>query len=433
MRERRTFRADARALKAGVFRFLRQSPYFVWLDSSGRAFDPYRKYAFWGAAAYAPKLIQTLSELENEFEQGEYWLAGGFGYEANRVLEPKISLPDRPSSFSECLFYHPEVVVYQPAKSRRLVVEADEPDKVFREISQASGSYGSYPFETKRYNLGKNQPLRWQSNFSKKDYLDAIGALQDHIREGDIYEINLTQKYSAEAVLPHPHELFNRLIARSPAPFSACCRFGNFWAASSSPERFLQHSKGRLITQPIKGTIRRSAFPLADQLLKRKLAAAEKFRAENVMIVDLARNDLNRVSEVYSVGVPRLFEAQSFRHLHHLVSTVEGRLAANKKPFEAIKAAFPPGSMTGAPKCSAMELISQFESDPRGLYAGSIGYVSPERDFDFNVVIRTLIYDAAAGALSYHTGGAITYDSDPNEEYEEALLKAKAMRRALAD
>lgn len=269
----------------------------------------------------------------------------------------------------------------------------------------------------------------FQSNFSKETYLQTIRQLQQHIEEGDCYEINLAQCFTADYEHPQPEQLFLDLIEVSPVPFAAYYKTGSRHLISASPERFLQHRKGKLMTQPIKGTAPRAADPEEDQRLINDLRQSEKEQAENVMIVDLSRHDLNRFCKPWSVQVPRLFDIQSFPQVHQMVSTVEGRLDPKCTPMDALEGIFPPGSMTGAPKFKVMQLIDQYEGIGRGLYAGSVGYVTPSGDFDFNVIIRSLIYDDAASLLTYHVGGAITYDSDPEMEYEETILKAKAIRK----
>lgn len=269
----------------------------------------------------------------------------------------------------------------------------------------------------------------FQSNFTQEKYLQTIQRLQQHIVEGDCYEINLAQCFSADYEHPQPEQLFLDLIEVSPVPFAAYYKTGSRHLISASPERFLQHRKGRLLTQPIKGTAPRSTDPVEDQQLIDKLRASEKEQAENVMIVDLSRHDLNRFCAPWSVQVPRLFDIQSFPQVHQMVSTVEGRLDQQFTSMDALEGIFPPGSMTGAPKFKVMSLIDQYEGIGRGLYAGSVGYVAPSGDFDFNVIIRSLIYNKTAAILNYHVGGAITYDSDPEKEYEETILKAQAIRR----
>lgn len=269
----------------------------------------------------------------------------------------------------------------------------------------------------------------FQSNFTREKYIHTVKRLQRHIEEGDCYEINLAQCFSADYEHSQPEQLFLDLIEVSPVPFAAYYKTGSRHLISASPERFLQHRKGQLLTQPIKGTAPRSTDPLEDQQFIRDLRTSEKEQAENVMIVDLSRHDLNRFCAPWSVQVPRLFDIQSFPQVHQMVSTVEGRLDDPFTSMDALEGIFPPGSMTGAPKFKVMRLIDQYEGIGRGLYAGSVGYVTPSGDFDFNVIIRSLIYEETASLLNYHVGGAITYDSDPEKEYEETILKAQAIRR----
>jgi para-aminobenzoate synthetase component 1 len=263
--------------------------------------------------------------------------------------------------------------------------------------------------------------------------LAAIQSIQRHIREGDVYEVNLAQCFATTCPQFKPTDYWLHLLQRQPVPFAALLRWGGVWALGASPERFLQLRGGQLVTQPIKGTAKRGPSPQADAELARQLALSEKERAENVMIVDLARNDLYRTCTPESVAVPGLFQVHTYPTLHQLVSTVTGTLAPHCTPSQALAAAFPPGSMTGAPKISAMQCIAQHEPYGRGLYAGSVGYVAPVAagaGFDFNVVIRTLLYNTETHLLAYHVGGAITADSDPLAEYYETLTKAKALRQA---
>jgi para-aminobenzoate synthetase component 1 len=215
-------------------------------------------------------------------------------------------------------------------------------------------------------------------------------------------------------------------------PFAAYIRLRDWHLISASPERFLRRQGDLLVSQPIKGTAPRGATPAEDKTLAWQLRHSLKEQAENVMIVDLTRNDLNRCCETDSVRVPHLFEIQTFPTLHQMVSTITGRLRPGLGWQEILAMTFPPGSMTGAPKVRVMELIDAFEPGARGVYAGSVGYVTPAGDFDTNVIIRTLVYDRAAGHLCYQVGGAITYDSDPAQEYAETQVKAAVMRALFA-
>jgi para-aminobenzoate synthetase component 1 len=273
-----------------------------------------------------------------------------------------------------------------------------------------------------------SSPL-FSSNFSKAEYLRTVRALQQHIEEGDCYEINLSQIFTAKQRLELPEDIFLKLLDISPVPFAAMLKWDSYWLLCASPERFLQKKEDIIRTQPIKGTAARDKRSAQDKQNKAALRHSPKEQAENVMIVDLSRNDIYRVCKTNTVRVPDLFEIQAFPTVYQIVSTIEGRLDPSIGEVDIIEHIFPPGSMTGAPKVRTMELIDAYESDGRGMYAGSVGYFSPDGNFDFNVVIRALQYDDLQGKLAYQVGGAITWDSDPEAEYEETLLKAAAIRK----
>ncbi|MGY3087039.1 para-aminobenzoate synthetase component 1 [Hymenobacter sp. UYAg731] len=265
----------------------------------------------------------------------------------------------------------------------------------------------------------------------KADYLRAVEAVREDILNGEVYELNLCQEFYAENVALSPVEVFWQLMQASPAPFAGFVRWHHHFLLCASPERFLAHRQGQLISQPIKGTIRRGPTPTADEQQRQTLLHDEKERAENLMIVDLVRNDLARVARTGSVRVPELFGLYPFRHLWQMISTVTADLRPGIDLAEILRATFPMGSMTGAPKIRAMQLIEHYESSRRGLYSGSIGYVGADGNFDFNVVIRSLQYRQDTGYLSFQVGSAITFDSDPEREYEECLLKARALLEVL--
>ena len=265
----------------------------------------------------------------------------------------------------------------------------------------------------------------------KADYLQAVEAIREDILNGEVYELNLCQEFYAEHVQLDPVDVFLRLNAASPAPFAGFFRHHHHYLLCASPERFLARKGARLLSQPIKGTIRRGATPAEDEQQRLTLLHDEKERAENLMIVDLVRNDLARVAQTGTVKVPELFGLYPFRHVWQMISTVEAELRPDVDLVDILRAAFPMGSMTGAPKIRAMQLIEHYERTRRGLYSGSIGYAWPDGNFDFNVVIRSLQYRPDTGYLSFQVGSAITYDSVPEREYEECLLKAQAMLEVL--
>jgi para-aminobenzoate synthetase component 1 len=252
-----------------------------------------------------------------------------------------------------------------------------------------------------------------------------------HIQRGDIYEANFCMEFYAENAAINPVAIYRQLNAISGPPFAVFFKNNKHFAMSASPERYLRKQGNKVISQPIKGTARRSDDLAEDQAIKNALQANEKERSENIMIVDLVRNDLSRTASKGTVKVAELCGAYSFKQVHHLISTV---VCESEKPAEEIlHTTFPMGSMTGAPKISAMTIIEKLEETRRGLYSGAIGYFTPEGGFDFNVVIRTILYNQADGYLSFSVGSAITSLSDPEMEYEECLLKAKAMRQVLGD
>jgi para-aminobenzoate synthetase component 1 len=269
-----------------------------------------------------------------------------------------------------------------------------------------------------------------RSSFTHRGYLDAVTRVRDYIIAGDIFQANLSQRLEAP-LEEDPWHLYRRLREVNAAPFAAYLEFDGVHVASASPERFLQVSPdGQVETRPIKGTRPRGLSPLHDAALSRSLQESEKDRAENLMIVDLLRNDLSRVCRPGTVKVPELFALEGHRTVHHLVSTVVGRLAAGRDAVDLLTAAFPGGSITGAPKIRAMEIIAELEPSRRGIYCGSIGYLSVTGAMDMNIVIRTLV--AVGGRVTFSAGGGIVADSDPEGEYQETLDKARALISALA-
>jgi para-aminobenzoate synthetase component 1 len=279
--------------------------------------------------------------------------------------------------------------------------------------------------------LGNKEKFDIKSRFSREEYVETVQKLKEHIKRGDIYEINFCQEFYAKAKID-PQDTYLKLNSLSPTPFSAFLKLNQNYLMSASPERFMKKKGARIISQPMKGTIGRGSTKEEDESLKQKLASDVKERAENVMIVDLVRNDLSRTAKKGSVEVEELCGIYTFPQVHQMISTVVAEIE-EKDTVSCIKNAFPMGSMTGAPKVKSMELIEKYERSRRGLYSGSVGYFSPAGDFDLNVVIRSMFYNEKNMYLSYSVGGAITYLSDPQKEYEECLLKAKAMKQVLED
>ena len=268
-----------------------------------------------------------------------------------------------------------------------------------------------------------------RSNFTREGYLNAVGRVIEYVYAGDIFQANLSQRLEAPLV-GTPLDLYRRLRQRNPAPFSAFLDFGDLVVASSSPERFLQvQPDGRVETRPIKGTRPRGLSPEHDAALARALVESDKDRAENVMIVDLLRNDLSRVCRAGTVRVPELFAVEHYATVHHLVSTVVGELAPEHGAVDLLRAAFPGGSITGAPKVRAMQIIAELEPTQRAAYCGSIGYLSLTGALDTSIVIRTCL--VLGRDVYFQVGGGIVADSDPEQEYRETLDKARGLITAL--
>ncbi len=266
------------------------------------------------------------------------------------------------------------------------------------------------------------------TRISKQDYINTIESIRKDIKYGDIYEMNFCQEFYVEnAEIEKPWLVYEKMCKLSPAPFSAYYKNKDKHLISASPERYIQRTNNVIISQPIKGTARRINNEIEDKKVAKALQESIKERAENIMIVDLIRNDLSRIPKSKNTRVEELCEIYSFKHVHQMISTISAEIDSKTKFTDILKATFPMGSMTGAPKISSMELIEKYEEMKRGLFSGSVGYIEPNGNFDFNVIIRSLLYNSTANYLSLSTGGAITYLCNAEDEYQESLLKAEAV------
>lgn len=366
----------------------------------------------------------AFGRLRDFWETAPSWLFGHLGYDLKNDVERLASRHEDKVGFPMLHFFEP-LFVLELFREGKLCIHCleDDPEAVFEAIS--------------RQKLRPDRPaftgnsIALQARIDADSYMEKIARLKDHILEGDIYEVNFCQEFFAEHCEIDAPVLFHRLNGLSKAPFSAYYQLDDKRLLCASPERFLKKKGAVLTSQPIKGTLHRGRDAEEDQVFREQLRNSEKDRAENVMIVDLVRNDLARSCEPGTVAVPELFGIYPFPQVFQMISTVTGQLREEVSFFDAIKWAFPMGSMTGAPKVRAMELIEEYEESRRGLYSGALGYITPEGDFDFNVVIRSLLYNHARSYLSFQVGGAIVYDSSPEREYEECLWKARALLTVL--
>ncbi len=394
-----------------------------YLDSNNYHLDNYKSYECLVGVGVQSDLNVTVGNafesLKNFYEHHKDWLFGFLTYDLKNEVEDLHSHHADGIQLPDLYFFQPQWVIY--IQQQKVFIEGKNPEQIFQAITQVPSQLPNNPF----YNIDI------QAKISKETYLSTIKNIQKDIEHGEIYEMNFCQEFFAQNTTISPVHLFQQLNHLSPNPFAAYLKLYDKYLLCASPERFLKKEKNTLISQPIKGTTKRSHNPLLDRQLQETLQNSPKERAENVMIVDLVRNDLTRAAHTGTIKVKELCGIYSFRQVHHLISTIEAQLADNVHFTKAIEYAFPMGSMTGCPKIRAMEIIEEYEHTKRGLYSGSVGYISPSGDFDFNVVIRSILYHATHQYLSFQIGGAITYDSIPTQEYEECLLKAKAILQVL--
>ena len=352
-------------------------------------------------------------------QQGN-WLFGHVSFNYKDQFFPSAATRLNPIGFADIFFFCPQIVLR--LETGTLVIEsiATSPEAIFESICKEE-----IPVNT------ANTNNRLQPGISKESYIHAIKKLKQHILRGDCYEINFCMEFFGEGLLD-PVDTYFKLTGLSPVPFAAFYKNKNSYLLCASPERYMQRKGSRILSQPIKGTIKRNkAQPAEDELLKKYLYNSQKERSENVMVVDLVRNDLSKICREGTVHVDELFGVYTFPQVHQLISTISGELNDEMNLADVLEATFPMGSMTGAPKLKVLQLINEYEITTRGLFSGCVGYIAPNGDFDFNVVIRSILYNSARAYISCQAGSGITYNSDPEKEYEECLLKASAMMQVL--
>ena len=382
-------------------------------------------------AAGSVRQMNTLDQLSAFVRTNNDWLFGHFNYDLKNEIEKLSSNhPDR-IQFPDLFFFVPEVVIQLSATEINIGSFNNDHENIYNNISLTGGQ--RLGEENLHSALSPKEIPLIKERFSKTQYISTVEKLRAHILKGDCYEINFCQEFYAENIEIDPVELYLKLSDTSPNPFSAYYKLDDKYLSCMSPERYLKKEGAHILSQPIKGTSKRNKNKEQDIINIDTLKTSEKERAENIMVVDLVRNDLSKICKKGSVIVDELCKIYSFPQVHQMVSTVSGELKDNIEFNEIIRATFPMGSMTGAPKKRVMELIEEYELFKRGLFSGSIGYINPGNDFDFNVVIRSTLYNQANKYLSFPTGSAITFSSNAEEEYEECLLKASAIKKVLAE
>ncbi len=387
------------------------------------SFSSYRYLAAIGAIKEINSAFnQTLADLDAALTKDKNWYFGFFSYDLKNRIEQLNSNNLDFLYWPDLYFFQPEHIIL--VKNTQIIIlshlsSKNKPENIFEALKH----------NARVPPRNKSQSYNLEPRLTKQEYISKIYKIKEHILRGDIYEINFCQEFFTHAGFD-PFSGYTKLNQVSPAPYSCFFRLNNKYLLSASPERFLKKVGGRIISQPIKGTARRGANDNEDKRLKLLLHQNKKERAENIMIVDLVRNDLSKIAHKGSVSVDELCGIYSFKQVNHLISTISA--STNENSIEQIvRATFPMGSMTGAPKIKAMRLSEKYETTKRGLYSGAVGYITPEKDFDFNVVIRSLQYNKENNYLSYMVGGAITHLSEAEKEYEECLIKALAIEEML--
>jgi para-aminobenzoate synthetase component 1 len=398
----------------------------VLLDSNAY----HQKYSSYDAVLAVDAFTSLQTDYNNAFQdlqqyqsQTKDWLFGYLSYDLKNDIEELHSNNFDGLTFPDLFFFQPKklfLIQGNQVEIQYLRMCDDEIESDFEEITSIT-PITHYPL-----------PITINQRISKENYLLKVSKMLEHIQRGDIYEANFCMEFFAHTNQLDPIEVFQKLAVISEAPFAVYFKNAAHYLLSASPERYLRKKGTRVISQPIKGTSKRSADPIADAQFKVDLAQNEKERSENIMIVDLVRNDLSHTATKGSVAVEELCEIYTFKQVHQMISTVVSEVEVTTPPVEIIRTTFPMGSMTGAPKISAMQIIETLEETKRGLYSGAVGYFTPEGDFDFNVVIRSILYNAKNEYLSFSVGSAITAQAIAAQEYEECLLKAKAMFEVLS-
>tara|TARA_R110002050_G_scaffold22908_3_gene62283 strand:+ start:309 stop:1601 length:1293 start_codon:yes stop_codon:yes gene_type:complete len=399
----------------------------VWLDSNN-----YKQNHSNYDAVLA---VDAFTSIQTDYHQGfeklkayqtnvKDWIFGYLTYDLKNDVEALKSHNFDGLGFPDLYFFQPKKLFFIKGETLEIQYLSYVNDEIKDDLKAIKTSNNPIIQQS-------NNPVRIKLRIHKDEYFEKINTMLAHIHRGDIYEANFCQEFYAENTEINPLETYKKLNRISNPPFATFLKCFDKYLLSASPERYLKKDGQSVISQPIKGTAKRSENLDEDALLTANLLQDEKERSENIMIVDLVRNDLSKTALRGSVTVEELCEIYTFDQVHHMISTVTSKVETTTHSVDIIKSTFPMGSMTGAPKISAMKIIEDLEETKRGLYSGAVGYFSPENDFDFNVVIRSILYNKTKKYISYSVGGAITSKSDPLKEYEECLVKAKAMRTVL--
>jgi para-aminobenzoate synthetase component 1 len=414
-----------------LLRWAQQYQTAIWLDSNKHHLE----HSNFDNILAIEEFTSIQTDAEHAFEKlKEYqtitqdYLFGYLSYDVKNASENLTSTNVDDLGFAELFFFQPQKILFikdNRVEFRYLSMVEDEIDTDFKAICDIV-------LKPKKTTIS-NEEVEIRSRISKKDYLKKVDKILEYIHKGDIYEVNFCQEFYAENTSINPLDIYEDLNTISEAPFATFLKIDHQFLLCASPERYLKKEGRKIISQPIKGTAKRFKNRLEDKKIATALSKDTKERSENIMIVDLVRNDLSKSAKKGSVQVEELCKVSSFKQVHQMISTVVSEIKDDVHLVDVIKDTFPMGSMTGAPKISAMKIIESLEETKRGLYSGTVGYFTPNGNFDFNVVIRSILYDAEKKYLSFSVGSAVTAKSSPEKEYEECLLKAKAMQFVLTN
>ena len=418
---------DVQKFKDQLLVWSQQFETVLWLDSNNYK----QQYTSFDAALAVEEFTSIKTDYLNAFEKlKEYqsitkdYIFGYLSYDVKNDVEQLSSNNFDGLDFADMYFFQPQKLFFikrNTIEFHYLRMVDDEIEIDFEEIKKTK--------KFKSQNNGSN--IKIKLRIHKDEYYSKVTKVLEHIKRGDIYEANFCQEFYAENSTIDPVKVYQDLNEISKPPFATFLKNDLQYLLSASPERYIRKEGSKIISQPIKGTAKRLRSKIDDTKIASDLARDIKERSENVMIVDLVRNDLSKSAIKGSVKVEELCKVYSFKQVHQMISTVVSELKDDIHPIQVLKDTFPMGSMTGAPKVSAMKIIENLEETKRGLYSGTVGYFTPEGNFDFNVVIRSILYNSEKKYISYSVGGAITAKSIPEKEYEECLLKAKAMKFVL--
>ncbi|CAL2059364.1 aminodeoxychorismate synthase component I [Tenacibaculum sp. 190524A05c] len=428
--EQTFFLDDVAIFKKQLLAWGQQYETVVFLDSNNYE----QQYSSYDAILAVEEFTSIKTDYYQAFEQlKEYqsytrdYLFGYLSYDLKNDTEALTSNNFDGLNFPDMYFFQPQKIIFikgNEVSFAYLRMVDDEIDEDFEQIVNG---------ESQPEIVRQEEALKVKLRIHKDEYHNKVSKVIDHIKRGDIYEANFCQEFFVENAQINPLETYSHLNKISQPPFATYFKNDELYLLSATPERYIRKEGSKIISQPIKGTAKRFVDPVEDEKNAFDLARDEKERSENIMIVDLVRNDLSRTAKKGSVKVEELCKVYAFKQVHQLISTVVSEIEDDIHPVDVIRDTFPMGSMTGAPKISAMKIIEELEETKRGLYSGTVGYFTPNGDFDFNVVIRSILYNQEKKYISYSVGGAITAKSTPEKEYEECLLKAKAMKYVLTN